>query len=42
MDSMDVFNISELKIPSNLNEDEKNNFIDSKRLAYIDEVDVNW
>ncbi|MBE98060.1 MAG: leucine--tRNA ligase, partial [Flammeovirgaceae bacterium] len=31
-----------LKIPSNLDEDEKNNFIDSRRLAYIDEVDVNW
>ena len=34
--------ITELKIPSNLKDDEKNNFIDSKRLAYIDEVDVNW
>ena len=34
--------ISQLKIPSNLDEEQKNKFIDSKRLAYIDEVDVNW
>ncbi len=34
--------ISELKIPSNLDQNEKNSFIDSRRLAYIDEVDVNW
>ena len=34
--------ISGLKIPSNLDQNEKNSFIDSRRLAYIDEVDVNW
>jgi len=35
-------NISELKIPDGLNSEEKNNFIDDKRLAYIDTIDVNW
>lgn len=34
--------ISELKIPDGLNEKEKNDFIDSKRLAYLAEVPVNW
>ena len=35
-------NISELKIPKELSKSEKTHFIDSKRLAYIDTIDVNW
>ena len=35
-------NISELKIPEELNDHEKIQYIDSKRLAYLDNVDVNW
>ena len=35
-------NISELKIPDSLTNTEKNRFIDSKRLAYVDTIDVNW
>ena len=34
--------INELKVPKSLDEDKKEKFIDSKRLAYIDEIDVNW
>tara|TARA_B100000676_G_C18089061_1_gene857794 strand:- start:16 stop:2706 length:2691 start_codon:yes stop_codon:yes gene_type:complete len=34
--------IEDLKIPKNLSKDEISKFKDSKRLAYIDEVDVNW
>ena len=34
--------IEKLKIPPKLSDDEKRKYIDSKRLAYIDEVDVNW
>ena len=34
--------IEKLKIPPKLSDDEKGKYIDSKRLAYIDEVDVNW
>ena len=34
--------IGDLIIPSDIDENEKNKFIDSRRLAYIDEVDVNW
>ncbi len=34
--------INHLKVPENLDKDKKEKFIDSKRLAYIDEVDVNW
>ena len=34
--------ITKLKIPKNLDDDKKEKFIDSKRLAYIDEIDVNW
>ena len=34
--------IEKLKIPPGLSDDEKRKYIDSKRLAYIDEVDVNW
>ena len=34
--------IEKLKIPQGLSDDEKRKYIDSKRLAYIDEVDVNW
>ena len=35
-------NISELTIPDSLTNTEKNRFIDSKRLAYVDIIDVNW
>ena len=35
-------NIDDLKIPKGLENDEINKFIDSKRLAYIDTIDVNW
>jgi len=35
-------NISELEIPDKLNDHEKIQYIDSKRLAYLDNVDVNW
>ncbi len=35
-------NINELTIPEKIKQKEKDEFIDSKRLAYIDEVDVNW
>ncbi len=35
-------NISELNIPEDLNLTEKIRFIDNKRLAYIDTIDVNW
>ena len=35
-------NISELTIPDSLTNTEKNRFIDSKRLAYVDTIDVNW
>ena len=34
--------ISELTIPNSLTNTEKNRFIDSKRLAYVDTIDVNW
>ena len=34
--------IEKLKIPKNLNEKEIESFIDSKRLAYVDIIDVNW
>ena len=34
--------ISELVIPDKLTNDEKVRFTDSKRLAYIDTIDVNW
>ena len=34
--------IENLKIPKNLNNEEQISFINSKRLAYIDEIDVNW
>ena len=35
-------NISELEIPDRLNDHEKIQYIDSKRLAYLDNLDVNW
>ena len=35
-------NIDDLKIPKGLENDQINKFIDSKRLAYIDTIDVNW
>ena len=35
-------NINDLKIPKGLENDQINKFIDSKRLAYIDTIDVNW
>ena len=34
--------IEKLKIPKTLNEKEIEPFIDSKRLAYVDTIDVNW
>jgi len=34
--------ISELLIPLDINEDEKENYIDSQRLAFISESPVNW
>ena len=34
--------IEKLKIPKTLNEKEIESFIDSKRLAYVDTIDVNW
>ena len=34
--------IEKLKIPKTLNENEIESFIDSKRLAYVDTIDVNW
>ena len=34
--------IEQLKIPKDLNEKEIESFIDSKRLAYVDTIDVNW
>ena len=35
-------NISELIIPSNIDSSKRDNYIDSKRLTYIDTIDVNW
>ena len=37
-----AFNISQLNIPKGLNNKEKTKYIDNKRLAYIDTIDVNW
>jgi len=37
-----AMDISNLKIPESLNEREKFDFINSKRLAYLAEVPVNW
>tara|TARA_B100000963_G_scaffold361516_1_gene397376 strand:+ start:67 stop:2751 length:2685 start_codon:yes stop_codon:yes gene_type:complete len=37
-----AFNISKLNIPKGLNNNEKRRFVDNKRLAYIDTIDVNW
>ena len=34
--------IEKLKIPKTLNKKEIESFIDSKRLAYVDTIDVNW
>ena len=34
--------IEKLKIPKNMNDAEKESYVDSKRLAYVDTVDVNW
>ena len=34
--------INNLKIPNGFSDDEKESFIDSKRLAYVDVIDVNW
>ena len=34
--------INELKVPKDVEKDRIEEFIDSKRLAYIDEIDVNW
>ena len=34
--------INELKVPKDLEKDKIEEFIDSKRLAYIDKIDVNW
>jgi len=34
--------IEKLKIPSNISQLKMDEFIDSKRLAYVDVVDVNW
>ena len=34
--------IKKLKIPKNMNDEEKESYVDSKRLAYVDTVDVNW
>ena len=34
--------IEQLKIPKNMNDEEKESYVDSKRLAYVDTVDVNW
>ena len=34
--------IDELKIPNNLTPEEKIDFVDSKRLTYIDKINVNW
>ena len=34
--------IEKLKIPSNISQEKIDEFIDSKRLAYVDVVDVNW
>ena len=34
--------IEKLKIPKNMNDENKESYIDSKRLAYVDTVDVNW
>ncbi len=34
--------IEKLKIPSNISQAKMDEFIDSKRLAYVDVVDVNW
>ena len=34
--------IEKLRIPKNLNDEEKESYMDSKRLAYVDTVDVNW
>ena len=31
-----------MEIPNGLNENEKMQFIDSKRLAYLDNIHVNW
>ncbi len=37
-----AFDISKLNIPEILSDKEKIKFIDDRRLAYIDEIDVNW
>ena len=34
--------IEKLEIPSNISQEKMDKFIDSKRLAYVDVVDVNW
>ena len=34
--------IEKLKIPSNISQEKMDEFIDSKRLAYVDVIDVNW
>ena len=34
--------IEKLKFPKNINDENKESYIDSKRLAYVDTVDVNW
>ena len=34
--------IEKLELPQGLSANEKTEYIDSKRLAYIDEIDVNW
>ena len=34
--------IEKLKIPSNISQEKMEEYIDSKRLAYVDVVDVNW
>ena len=34
--------IEKLEIPSNISQEKMDEFIDSKRLAYVDVVDVNW
>ena len=34
--------IEKLKIPTNISQEKMDEFIDSKRLAYVDVIDVNW
>jgi len=41
-DKKKAFNISELRIPEKLTHEQKIKYIDNKRLAYIDTIDVNW